>query len=244
MIKKWTRWIIFFLGLAALWQLTSVITDNSLICPSLAEIAGAMSEQLQSPQFFTALLDTLLRAAAGVLISFVSGVAAAAFCFRFPGFSWIFEKTVTVLQSIPNVAYIILLLFWTGRNEAVILVSFFLLFPIVFRDFHEGLRQISEEWKEVFLLYPQPVSEVLKQAAFPLLRPILQASLKSACSLGLKSVVMAEILASVSSGMGRQLQSARLGLNFAGVLGWVIWLVLISLLIEQILDLLFRKNGI
>lgn len=78
---------------------------------------------------------------------------------------------------------------------------------------------------------------------------MMRSSLKSAGSLGLKAVVMAEILASVSNGIGRQLQSARLNLNFAGVLGWVLWLMLISLLLEQGWNALFawleeRSNSI
>lgn len=246
-MKKIVRWALLITLCLLLWQTAALVIDNSLVCPAPAAVLKVMAVQLQSPSFFSAVSATLLRMIAGLLLSFVSGVSLAALCFRFRKLAWICAKLVTFLQSIPNVAYIILLLFWTGRNESVILVQFFLIFPIVWRDFYEVLTEIGRKWHEVFYLYPQPLPELLQKAALPLLRPALYASLKSASSLGLKSAVMAEILASVSNGIGRSLQVCRLNLDFAGVIGWVLWLVLLSALLERfwsfVFDRLFQGAG-
>lgn len=240
-VKRGLKWLLLMAGLALLWEIISLITNNSMICPSLSEIAEAMLEQLFSPVFFSSVFITLARAAAGLFLSFVIAALLAGLSCRFSGAGWIFDQISTLLQSIPNVAYIILLLFWAGRQEAVILVQFFLLCPMIFRELYEQLAQVNRDWREVFILYPQPLGELLKKAALPLLAPAIRASLKTGGSLALKSVVMAEILSSVPQGIGRQLQSARMNLNFAGVLAWVIWLMLAGLLFSHLWSCLFSS---
>ncbi|MEY8380067.1 ABC transporter permease [Ileibacterium valens] len=248
-MKKWIRWIALSAVLISIWQIASLITDNSLICPSIFEIIAQMIGQASSPVFYQALGMTLARCVIGLFLSFILALLAGAFSFWNQKIGWVCDQLCALLQSIPNVAFIILLLFWTGRNEAVVIVQILLLTPMIFRELHEGLKDIARTYHEVFVLYPQPLVEKLKKAALPMLEPMMRSSLKSAGSLGLKAVVMAEILASVSNGIGRQLQSARLNLNFAGVLGWVLWLMLISLLLEQGWNALFawleeRSNSI
>lgn len=237
-MRKVRSWTIYLLVLLMIWQILSVFVNNALICPSPLLVLQNMKEQLLSASFFPYLGSTLARALTALVLSFLSGLLFAFAAFLQPKISFGLEKTVVLMQAVPNIAYIILLLFWAGRNEAIILVQFFLLFPLVCRSFMEGFADIRQKWNDIFTLYPQPVPVLLKDACLPMLRPVFSASLKSASSLALKAGVMAEILASARSGMGRGMQIARMSVNPAGVLGWVIWLLLLAFACEKLCSLL------
>lgn len=246
-MKSLKGWIFFLVCIFSVWSLASLAVDNSIICPAPWEVFSQMMEQAQNAKFYTAMGYTLLRTLAGLALSFL---CACVFCLA--GFFWkpfggFMDRIVVILQTIPNVAYIILLLFWTSRENTVILVIFFLLFPMMYRDLQESLNSIYSRWKDVFALYPQPWSVMVKQAFVPQMRPVISACLKSGASLAVKAGVMAEILASVTYGLGRLMQSARLNVNVAGVMGYVIWLLILVFVFEKLisllLDFVFRQPG-
>lgn len=229
-------WILLLavLLLLAAWALVSWKADNAIIAPSPFEVLEQMILQAQSPALYAAAWATLLRTLSGLAISFAAACTAVLVAFFFRKWAMILNQAVVVLQAIPNIAYIILLLFWTGRQTAVILVIFFLLFPMMYRELYEALEDLRRKWRDVLMLYPQPWYVVLRKAMIPQLKPALSAALKSGASLAFKAGIMAEILASVPSGLGRLMQSARLNLNVAGVLGYVFWMLLLVFVLERL----------
>lgn len=239
-MKRLKNWIVFLIGLITLWSAAALLVDNAIICPSPWAVMTQMAMQMRTPAFYQAVGITLGRTFAGLVISFVTAAAAAVISYCFAKMNEIISRVVVILQAIPNIAYIILLLFWTSRQATVILVIFFLLFPMIYRDLYEALQDIHERWKDVFALYPQPWSVRMKQAFFPMMKPAVSASLKSASSLAFKAGVMAEILASVPMGLGRLMQSARLDVNAAGVLAYVIWLLILVFILEGLIRMLLH----
>lgn len=77
----------------------------------------------------------------------------------------------------------------------------------------------------------------------PLLRPAMASSWITCSSLGFKVVVMAEIMTSVSLGIGANMQYDRLNVNLAGVMAWTIWLLIcvciFNKLLKKVLERLF-----
>lgn len=229
-------WILLVAGLAVLvfWWAAAWQADNAIIAPSPLEVLEQMVQQVQNPALYTAAWATLVRTVIGLFFSFAAACAAVLLAFFFEKTAVVLNQAVVILQAIPNIAYIILLLFWTGRQTAVILVIFFLLFPIMYRELYEAMEDLRRKWRDVLLLYPQPWYVLLHKAMLPQMKPALSASLKSGASLGFKAGIMAEILASVPAGLGRLMQSARFNLNVAGVLGYVFWMLLLVFLLERL----------
>lgn len=235
------QWLAFLVILVLFWQILASIADNSLICPTPLQTMEQMVLQIQRPDFVMILFMTIARAMESLALSFALAVllaGAGAFCSWIGGF---FSRLVSLMQTVPNVCYIILLLFWTSREQTVVLTGFFLLFPLIYRNLYEELCSLKIRYHDVWIIYPQPVHILLFKICLPMLRPAILSSLKSASSLSFKVCVTSEILTGITPGIGRSLQTARLDLNPAGVMGWSIWLIVTVFIFEKLWTLLLKR---
>lgn len=241
--KRIASWLVFLLIVTG-WQLVCLKVDNSLICPSPFEIVEQMIAQAQRPDFFRIVFTTVLRAMQALVVSFAAGFAAAFASFFWKPAAGFFNALAGLLQTVPNISYIILLLFWTGREQTVLLVAFFMLFPMVYRTLYEQLAQLHHHLHDLWTIYPQPPLFLAFRICLPMMKASIASALKNASSVSFKVVVMTEILASISTGIGRSMQAARLDINVAGVLGWSFWLILLVYLFEKLWNgLLGRMSG-
>lgn len=246
--KSLIEWFWFLFILLGLWSITALVMDNALVCPTPWACLEQMVLQVQNPTFLLSAFSTIGRAMESLVLSFVLGLAASFLgAFWKPAGSFL-GKLVSLFQTVPNVCYIILLLFWTSREQTVILTGFFLLFPLVYREFYEQLESLKKRYAEVWKIYPQPAWVRMFVICLPMMKPAFLSALKSASSLAFKVCVTSEILTGLQPGIGKSLQMARLDLNPAGVVGWSIWLILIVFCFEKlwnwIADRLFGDGSV
>ena len=236
--KSLQSWIWFIIIIISFWWILSACMHNPLICPSPFQVVHQMVLQIQNPDFVTALLNTMGRALSSLALGFAIGLPCSFLGAFYPFWREFLNRLVSVLQTVPNVCYIILLLFWTDRTLTVILSGFFLLFPLIYRSLYEQLSDLCRRWKDVWILYPQPKWVLTTRICFPMLRAALAAALKSASSLSFKACVTSEILTGLAPGIGKKIQIARLDLNLAGVCAWSLWMILFVFLFEKLWNLL------
>lgn len=231
----------FWAGFWLIWWLAALLVHNSFIVPGPWQVLEQMAAQAAGGVLLANALSTAVMALAALGISLLSALLAASLSFFWHPASVIFNRICSILTSLPNLAYIIVLLFWTGRLQTVLLTVIFLIFPIIYRNLHEEMCGLSKKWGPVWKIYPQPKHVLIFKSLMPMMRPALSASILSASSLSFKAVVMAEIFTSLSSGIGRGMQSARLDLNVAGVLAWCVWLVLLVFIFEKAWEFLLVR---
>ncbi len=229
------------------WQGLALALANPVIFPGPAATLQQMLLQALRPDFFLMLGASLGRALGALTLSLAAGFPLAVLAYFHKSVAAILNQLVLILRSVPNIAIIILVLFWLPRGSAVLLVSFLLGFPIVYSNTLEALNEVHAKWQPLLAIYPQPWYIRLTQVLVPHMRASLQASVISASSLCFKAVVMAEVLCQVSPGIGRGMQLARSDVNAAGVIGWTIWLLLLAFgtdfVLRRLLRLLFAAGG-
>jgi NitT/TauT family transport system permease protein len=231
----------FFLFLLLLWQLASLFAGNSFLFPSPWTVLQEMIVQAQTPGFFSAVDATFLRVGTAVLASFFSGVFLACLAGMKASFRSVLADAMTIFTSLPNVSIIILLLFWTTRENAIFIMLFLLLLPGIYRTVLASILETQERFQDVLDLYPADAFTLITKIYLPASRKAMEAALITACSMGFKGGVMAEVLCSAALGIGRQLQYARFEVNPAGVMGWTIWMLLGVWLIERLIQIVFRR---
>lgn len=237
----------FTFKLLILWQLFSLLVSNNLILPSPILVIQQMLMQIQNPNMWMSCLLTIFRAMGALFFSFTIALPLSFLATFYPRtFRYSLDRIAALMQTVPNVCYIIMLLFWTSRNMTVVLTGVFLLSPMIYRILVEQIDVIIAKWTPVWILYPQPKWILMSQICLLMLKPAIASALKSASSMAFKVCVTSEILTGLTPGIGRNIQMARLDLNAAGVLGWSIWLVLLSLGFEKLWNLwiqhVFQKD--
>lgn len=246
MSKKQIRILISFLFLFLIWQYLAMKLQNSIILPYPKEVLVQMLTQLQSTLFYDSIVQTFLRIVLGFLIALGLATLLSFLSYFYPWFADLFYPILLLTRSIPNISYILIVLFWFSAQTSVMIITFLILFPTIYANLYQGLVSFPKEFQDVMKVYPAPKTDEIFHVYLPYLRPYIFASTNAGLSLSLKVGIMAEILGQARTGIGRQLNICRLNLDMAGVFAWTIWIILLLFLIERAISYLtsieFRKK--
>ncbi|MBN9672723.1 ABC transporter permease [Roseibium aggregatum] len=238
----WSGWA----GLAALCLLAAVWQAGHeaygpFILTSPVETLRAAGALAADPDAWTVGLKTLQRAVTGFALVAVVGGALGIVAGYSPATMRLASPLVTVILGVPPIAWIVLAMIWFGGSDAtvrtVILVA---ALPVVFLGAARGIVTRDrglDRMARAFGAGPvrRFVSVGLRQTTttlFPALALALGTSFKVA--------VMAELLAN-AGGIGGALADARINLDIANALAWVV--ISVGLLIVVEYTLIYPVKG-
>jgi len=232
----WSGWA----GLAALSLLAAVWQAGHeaygpFILTSPVETLRAVGALALSPEAWEIALLTLQRAVTGFALVVAAGGALGIVAGYSPATMRIASPLVTVLMGVPPIAWIVLAMIWFGGSDAtvraVILVT---ALPVVFLGAARGIAtrdRTLDRMAEAFGAGPvrRFLTVGLRQATTTLF-PALALALGTA----FKVAVMAELLAN-AGGIGGALADARVNLDIALALAWVVVAVALLIVVEYAL---------
>lgn len=219
-----------------LWQLVAVIVNKEVIVPYPLDVFQRMMRMLTDFNFYQTLFITLSHVVIVVVISAIIAFMLAYLGYQKPLVDEYVSPLLTMVQAIPNISFIILVLVWVSSLQTVYIVLFLVVFPLLYNNFIEGFKSIDHDLCDVILLYHPPRFEKFFKVYLPLIRPSFLSGMKSSLSLGVKVAVMAEILAGLPYGVGRAINYSRIQFDMIGVFAWTVWLVIMILLIDYVLN--------
>lgn len=241
LIRSWRGWLfpVAVIAAAEIWFLNNPIMSDTLAPPSKILRDGA--EMMFDGSLLKATWQTLLSAAAGLMIGMVAGIAAG---FTI-GLIRTAERTaawvVELLRPIPSVALIplALLTFGYGYRMEFSVVSWATFWPFLILT-HNALRQIDVRLIEVSRLMGfNPLQRILK-IMLPAAAPRLFTALRLAVGLSLVVAVTVEIAAN-PQGLGLGLMRSQEELQPGRMLAFLIWLGVLGWAINYFL-LLFETR--
>lgn len=228
-MSKYQR-LISLAVLLIVWQTASFVISNAIILPSFLEVLKYLAVLLKTASFYQAFLMTFVRAHLAFLISSFLGMSLAYLSFRYHLIEVVILPWIKMLQSIPQISFVILLLFWFSSETSILWVGGLMVFPIAYFNEWESLKAIEKDYLDIIVMSHQPWWYNLKKAYLPLSRSGWQATIKSGLPLSLKVTVMSEVLIHTRIGIGRSLTIARANIDMVGVFAWTLaMIVLISL---------------
>ena len=242
MKKKYLRILISFFILLLLWQILAIKVQNEIILPKPSTVWNTMCVQLQDPLFYTSIVFTLLRISLGLIIAFILAFFISLLAYFYPWFKDLFHPVLTLIRSIPNISYILIVLFWFGAQTSVIIISFLILFPTMYATIEQGLTDIPNEYHDLMKLFPAKKYTEIRCIYLPFLRPYIYTAILTGLSLAFKVGIMAEILGQSGTGIGRQLNICRLQLRMEGVFAWTIWIIVLLAIMEKGISIVKQKN--
>ncbi|WP_323006455.1 ABC transporter permease [Pseudorhodobacter sp.] len=238
----WSGWA----GLAGLFLLAAVWQAGHeaygpFILTSPQDTIAAVWRLTGDPSAWTVAGVTLQRAVTGFALVSVIGIALGLIAGYSPATMRLVQPLITVLMGVPPIAWIVLAMIWFGGSDAtvrmVIVVS---ALPVVFLGAAQGIATRDrglDRMAEAFGAGPlrRFLTVGLRQTTttlFPALVLALGTSFKVA--------VMAELLAN-AGGIGGALANARINLDIATALAWV--LIAVGLLITVEYTLVHPVKG-
>ncbi len=232
---KKTFWIsssIFVLFI--IWVLTYQAIDHQLIMPSPESVFLSLFDLLTNSDSLGIIAISMFRLILSITLSTALGIALGMLSGLNQKVSWVMKPYVTILRTIPVISIIVILLILFGYKITPFIITFLMVFPIVFQAAESGIKAINHELIDVYNLERHDFFISIRHLYFPMIQKYLFLSFLQSFGLGLKVLVMAEYLGQTRNSIGNSLYLAKTNLDYSEVFAWTILLILISFAIEYV----------
>lgn len=223
--------ILFWLGA---WQLASMRLGKEILLVSPIRTAATLVRLIGQRAFYEAVFLSFARISGGFLLGSISGVALAAFSFRFPLARPFIEPPLHVLKVTPVASFVILALVWIPSRNLAIFISFIMAAPILYAGALAGLESADARLVEMAAVYRVPTMRVLRYIYLPAAYPSLLSSCTLALGMCWKSGVAAEVIGLPDRSIGEMLYQAKIFLNTPELFAWTLAIILLSMGISRV----------
>ncbi len=224
-----------------LWLISSAVSGSG-IYPSPKEAIVALIEIFSFGEFYSALFGTLLRSFISFLISFSVAFLLAFFCKKSENFKRAISPVISIMRTLPTVAIVLLLLFWTNSQIAPVVVTMLVVLPTLYVNVSASLDTVNSEEIQMCKAFGVGKKDMIFKLYIPKTAPSMLTAIGSGLCLNLKLMVAAEVLAFTANSIGYFLKMSS-QFDMPKMLALVLVTIIIGLIIEGVFSLLSKKAG-
>ena len=232
-IPKRVRRILILLIWLLLWQLLATLIHNRILFVGPAEAFAALWKQLPTSEFWRTVWHSSLRICSGYLLAFFLGVLSGIVAYKKWYVEEFLEPAVALLQSVPVASFVILALIWIGSKNLAVLISFVIVFPVIYRNTLQGMKEADVQLLEMADVFGMSAWSRFWYVYRPSLFPYLLAGSRTACGMAWKSGVAAEVIGVPDLSIGEKLYMAKIYLSTAELFAWTFVVIVVSRLLER-----------
>lgn len=217
---KRSRFLVL-LGFIVGCELIVQLMKNPIIFPSIQLVLTELGHIIFSSSFISIVFTTLVRTLLTFLIIFIISLILGILSGYFKSLRVILSPMVTFLRTIPTILVTIILLIWFGRELGPIMIMALVIFPILYELILGSMNQVDSDLLDVCLLFGATGYEKFKALYYPQLLITLSSGIQATLGISFKMMVMAEVMAQTSTGIGRQLNYEKTYLNMPAVFAYI-----------------------
>lgn len=208
--------------------------NQPIVLVGPADVCRALAGQILLPEFWVTILCSGARICGGFLASFLAGILLGIAAGKRRLLAEFLEPAVSALQSVPVASFVILALLWIGSENLSLLISFLVVFPVLYRNTLQGMAAPSRELLEMAGVFRFGFRKTFCYIYWPALYPYVAAGAKVAFAMAWKSGVAAEVIGVPSHSIGEKLYLAKIYLSTAELFAWTLALIAVSRMLETV----------
>ena len=215
-----------------IWQLVSMWIGQEILLVSPAVVFLRLLELLPTGEFWRSVMFSVIRITGGFLLAAAAGVTAAGFAVKFRRAEEFLRPFVLTIKAIPVASFVILVLIWVPSRNLSVVISFLMVFPILYTNVLDGEKQMDRSLLEMAQVFELSRPVRLRYLYLPQILPYFRTGCSVALGLCWKAGVAAEVIGIPS--IGEQLYQAKVYLNTPDLFAWTIVIVMLSVLFERL----------
>ena len=229
---------VFWLGV---WQAAAAAIGQEVFLVSPVQAIGTLVELLPQAEFWQRIGFSagriLLGFGLGVLSSTVLAVAAEKL-------EWVDALLAPVMQLVkatPVASFIILALVWVSGSSLSILISFFMVLPVLYGAVRTGIESADRQLLEMARVFRLPLPCRVKAIWLPAVLPAFRQGCSVALGICWKSGVAAEVIGLPDGSIGDALYRAKITLSTGELFAWTFVIIVLSAAFEKLFLALLDK---
>ena len=226
-------WVLF-------WWAMSTLIKEKLFLPSPFSVLRALVFLFPEEEFWSSIAFSSSRVLLSYSFSFLVAVVFGVFGGLSEKFEILLSPLVKAMRSIPVASIVILVLLWVNSRNLSTVVSFLVVFPILYESVMSGVKNTDPLLIEAADNYRIIGYRRLRYMYLPSVFPYLENGIKSSLGLCWKSAVAAEVIGLPLHSMGSKLYEAKVYLDTPSLFAWTLVIVVLAVIFEKFAFLLLK----
>lgn len=228
-----------------IWQLAAMFVGQSLLLVSPLVVIQRLFKLIVEQYFWSAVLYSLLRIAAGFFLALFAGVILGVVAGHVRLVKVLLWPYMAAVKAAPVASFVILVLIWTGASSLSVVISFLIVLPIIYTNVLHGIKSTDVQLLEMAKVFQMGRFRRLYYIHIPHLKSYLLSASTVSIGLAWKAGVAAEVIGIPSGSIGEKLYEAKVFLSSADLFAWTVVVIVISVFFEKFfssgLKLIFNK---
>lgn len=248
MIKR-KSWVSFLystgsvITLFLLWQIYSIQVNNPTLMPMPLDVIERFFALIFEAETYNVVGHSLFRLLVSLALSVILGTGLGLLSGMKYQFEAIMTPIVISLRTLPVLSIIVVVLIMFGNVFTLYIVSFLLLFPIIYQAELDGIKNIDPLLIDVLRLdCTDYCFGSIRLVFFPLSLPFLRTALIDAVGLAIKVLIVAEYIAQTKVSIGKEIYIHKLNLEYTDLFAWTFILLLMALIIDYAVERLLKTR--
>lgn len=234
--------IISILILISIWQIVASIVNNGLLLPSFFNVLSDIYTIIISSDFIKIIMSSIFRCIESFIISLIIAIIIAIISYLNKFIYNLVYPIIVFLKAIPTMAFIVLVLIWTSKGSAPIIIGVVISFPIFYDVVLNSLLGIDKNLLQLFKVYRISTLDKIIILIIPTILIEIKKVINSTLSLIFKVVISGEVYAQPKYGIGSIIQFEKMQLNTSTVIAWMMIITAIVCFFDFIIDKIFNKK--
>ena len=224
----------------AVWEIVSLLIGEELFLPSPISVLEALAASAVDLSFWSAVLFTLERIILGFIISLSSAVILAFLSYRWRILGILLEPIVKVVRATPVASIVILILVWVRSRNLSVVISFMMVFPVVYQNVLKGLCDTDRNLIEMADAYRIRTLKRIRYIYLPYLVPYLESAISISLGLAWKSGIAAEVIGLPDGSIGERVYEAKIYLSMPDLFASTVTVIILAFVFERVFLYLSR----
>lgn len=216
-----------------IWQLASMWIGQEILLVSPVTVVITLIRLAGGAQFWLSVASSMLRIIGGFLLAVVLGVALAGLSAASGRLREFLLPFVATVKSIPVASFVILVLIWVSSRNLSVLISFLMVFPVIYTNVLDGISQTDRGLLEMAEVFGIPFGRRLRTIYVSQVLPYFRTGCSLALGLCWKAGVAAEVIGIPQNSIGENLYNAKIYLDTPALFAWTLVIICISVLFEK-----------
>ncbi len=231
-LLKRTGILLFWL---LLWQSAAWLLRQPIFLVGPWETLLALVRLAGQPAFWRAVCFSLGRIGTGFLLAFLLGLLCGSTAYIRPLFREILSPVISLIKTVPVASFVILALIWTGADHLASVISFLVVFPIIYLNTLAGLAAADVQLLEMAHVFHIRLLPKVWHIYRPALAPFLMSACRIALGMCWKSGVAAEVIGTPDHSIGEKLYMAKIYFSTDELFAWTAAVILLSFMFEKLI---------
>ena len=233
-LRPWSvaLWLLVWQGGSV--ALAAAYPHGGLLLASPVQAALRLLELLPSSAFWRAVGNSSLRIFGGFLLSCALALLLASLAAGRPWLRDLLGPPVAVVKAVPVASFIILALVWLDAEALSLFISALMVFPPVYLNVLEGLRQTDPKLLELARVYRIPFRRRVWGVYLPQVLPYFRSAASLALGLCWKAGAAAEVIGLPEGTIGERLYTAKVYYQTPDLFAWTAVILALSAVFERL----------